>query len=156
MIGSSLYSHRLTTAEEDFDDALLYLWFEKDLAAQIQVGRNHVPGYRTEVVIFGEEGVIYVNHFRQRADEVTVNAFGRRGRTEPIASKTFAMRKYDHPLPEFAGRFGLAYIAELNAFIDCCASGKPFPLTHRDGARAQQVIDAGMKSGYQAVEITAS
>ncbi len=40
MIGSRLYSHRLTTAQEDFDDALLYLWFENELAAQIQVAES--------------------------------------------------------------------------------------------------------------------
>jgi predicted dehydrogenase len=146
MIGSRLYSHRLTTAEEDFDDALLYLWFEKELAAQIQVGRNHVPGYRTEVIIFGEEGVIQVDHFQQKPSEVVVKAFGRRGRTDPLASRTFPTRQYTRTLPEFAGRFGLAYIAEVTAFIECCAAGKPFPVTHRDGLRAQQVIEACMKS----------
>src|SRR5437763_11336265 len=36
-IGSRLYSHALTTSDEDFDDALLYLWFEPDLFAQVQV-----------------------------------------------------------------------------------------------------------------------
>ena len=41
-IGSRLYSHALTTCEEDFDDASLYLWFGDDLLGQIQVGRNHV------------------------------------------------------------------------------------------------------------------
>src|SRR6202451_71616 len=35
VIGSRLYSHRLTTCQEDFDDALLYLWFKDELAAQI-------------------------------------------------------------------------------------------------------------------------
>ena len=61
MIGSRIYSHRLTTCEEDFDDALLYLWFEEEMVAEIQVGRNHVAGYRTESVIYGEEGVIQVD-----------------------------------------------------------------------------------------------
>jgi myo-inositol 2-dehydrogenase / D-chiro-inositol 1-dehydrogenase len=155
MIGSRLYSHRLTTAQEDFDDALLYLWFENELAAQIQVGRNHVSGYRTEVVLFGEEGVIQVDHFRQQPGEVAVNAYGRRGRTEPLASKTFNTRRYDRTLPEFAGRFGLAYKAEVEAFVDRCASNKPFSVTHRDSARAQQVIEAGMKSRVQPVAIKA-
>ena len=33
-IGSRVYSHALTTCQEDFDDALLYLWFADDLLAQ--------------------------------------------------------------------------------------------------------------------------
>lgn len=147
MIGSRLYSHRLTTSEEDFDDALLYLWFEGELAAQVQVGRNHVSGYRTEVAVYGEDGVIQVDHFHQNPREVIVKAYGRFGRTEPIANRVFAMRDYGRPLPEFAGRFGLAYKTEVATFVECCLSNQPFPTTHLDGVKAQQVIRAGMHSG---------
>ncbi len=99
--------------------------------------------------------MIQVDHYRQKPSEVVVNAYGRRGRTEPLASRTFTTRQYDRPLPEFAGRFGLAYKAEATAFVDCCASSKPFPVTHRDSARAQQVIEAGMKSRIQPEAIKA-
>src|SRR5579875_1028682 len=84
VIGSRIYSHRLTTCQEDFDDALLYLWFEEELTAQIQVSRNHVSGYRNETIIFGEDGQIHVGHFEQKPFEVLVEAYGRRGRTQPI------------------------------------------------------------------------
>jgi myo-inositol 2-dehydrogenase/D-chiro-inositol 1-dehydrogenase len=143
-VGSRLYSHALTTCREDFDDALLCLWFDNDLSAQIQVSRNHVSGYRVETIIFGEEGQIHVGRFDQRLTTITVEAYGRRGRSEPIAFKTFAMREYDQPLPEFVDRFGHAYKAELAAFVECCRKGASFPTTHRDGLRAQQVISAGM------------
>ena len=146
MLGSRIYSHRLTTCEEDFDDALLYLWFEEELVAEIQVGRNHVAGYRTETVIYGEEGEIQVDRFEQNPREVVVNAYGRRGRAEPLAHRAFTMRNYGSSLPEFVERFGLAYKAELAAFIACCRSGQPFPVTAGDGVRAQQVIQAGMRS----------
>jgi predicted dehydrogenase len=146
MIGSRLYSHGLTTCEEDFDDALLYLWFEKELTAEIQVGRNHVAGYRTETVIYGEEGEIQVDRFSQNPREVIVKAYGRRGMAEPIARRSFPMRQYGRAVPEFTERFGLAYKAELAAFIACCQSDQPFPVTHRDGVRAQQVIRAAMQS----------
>ncbi len=145
-IGSRIYSHQLTTCVEDFDDALLYLWFESDLVAQIQVSRNHVSGYRVETLLFGEEGQIQVGHFQQRPFEVAVEAFGRRGRSEPLAYRKFPMRKYNRPLPEFVDRFGPAYKSELAAFIKCCKTGTPFPTTHRDGVRAQEVISAGMRS----------
>jgi len=146
MVGSSIYSHRLSTCEEDFDDALLYLWFEEELVAEIQVGRNHVSGYRTETVIYGEEGEIQVNRFQQKPLEVIVKAYGRRGRTEPIASRSFSMRDYGRPVPEFVERFGLAYKAELATFVKCCQSNQPFPVSQGDGVRAQQVIRAGMQS----------
>ena len=145
-IGSRIYTHRLTTSKEDFDDALLYMWFEGELVAQVQVSRNHVSGYRVETVIFGEEGQIQVGRFDQKPFEIVVEAFGRRGRKEPLAQRVFKMRDYGRPLPEFIDRFGPAYKAELAAFIECCLAGQPFPTSHRDGLRAQQVISAGMQA----------
>jgi predicted dehydrogenase len=56
------------------------------------------------------------------------------------------MRDYGRPLPEFADRFGPAYKAEVAAFVECCRTNAPFPATHRDGVRAQQVISAGMRA----------
>ena len=154
MIGSRIYSHRLTTCEEDFDDALLYLWFTDELVSEIQVGRNHVSGYRTEVVFYGEEGQIQVDRYLQNPREVIVNAFGRRCRTEPIAHRIFPLREYGESLPEFAGRFGLAYKAEVAAFVACCQSNQPFPVTHTDGLRAQRVIRAGMRSAVRPEPVT--
>ena len=145
-LGSRIYSHRLTTCQEDFDDALLYLWFPSGMVAQVQVSRNHVSGYRNETVIFGEEGQIHVGRFDQKPFEIVVEAYGRRERSEPLAYRTFPMRDYRRPLPEFVDRFGPAYKAELAAFIDCCGTGAPFPSTHRDGLRAQEVIAAGMQA----------
>ena len=145
-IGARVYSHALTTCVEDFDDALLYLWFDSDLVGQIQVSRNHVSGYRVETAIFGDQGQIQVGHFDQKPFDVIVEAYGRRGATAPLASDTFTMRNYDQPLPEFVDRFGPAYKAELAAFIDCCRREAPFPVTHRDGIRAQEVVSAGMRA----------
>jgi len=145
-IGARIYSHAHTTCKEDFDDALLYLWFDNDLVAQVQVSRNHVSGYRVETVIFGEEGQIHVGRFDQKPFEVVVEAYGRRGRAEPLAFQRFPSRDYGRPLPEFVDRFGAAYKAEVAQFIECCISGAPFPTTHRDGVRAQEVISAGMRA----------
>src|ERR1039457_1889016 len=140
VIGSRIYSHRITTCEEDFDDALLYLWFEGELTAQVQVSRNHVSGYRNETVIYGEEGQIHVGHFEQKQFEILVEAYGRRGRTSPIDRRVFQMRDYGRPLPEFIDRFGFAYKAELAAFVECCRANQPFPTSHRDGLRGQQGV----------------
>jgi predicted dehydrogenase len=75
-----------------------------------------------------------------------VEAYGRRGRTKPIAYRSFSMRDYGRPLPEFVDRFGAAYKAELAEFIECCRTGAQFPTTHRDGVCAQEVISAGMQA----------
>ena len=145
-IGSRIYSHKHTTAEEDFDDALLYLWFEGELVAHVQVGRNHVSGYRVETIIFGEDGQIHIGHFDQQPFDIRLEAYGRRGRSEPIVRRVFKMRQYGRPLPEFIDRFGPAYKAEVAAFVEACLNESPFPTSHRDGLRAQEVISAGMQA----------
>jgi predicted dehydrogenase len=145
-IGSRLYSHRLTACQEDFDDALLYLWFDNQMTAQVQVSRNHVSGYRVETIIFGEEGQIHVGRFEQKFLEVVVEAYARRESREPLVHRVFSARNYRKPLPEFIDRFGAAYKTELATFIDACRTSQPFPVTHRDGLRAQEVISAGMRS----------
>jgi myo-inositol 2-dehydrogenase / D-chiro-inositol 1-dehydrogenase len=147
-IGSRIYSHALTTCQEDFDDALLCMWFGGDLLGQVQVTRNHVSGYRVETIMFGDQGQIHVGRFDQRLNSVMVEAYGRRGRSGPIAVKTFTMRDYKMALPEFADRFGPAYKAELAAFVQCCRENAPFPTTHRDGVRARAVIEAGMQANF--------
>ena len=101
-----------------------------------------------ETVIFGEEGQIHIGRFEQQPFDVIVEAYGRRGREEPLARRTFSMRRYADTLPEFADRFGPAYKAELAAFVKCCRDGAPFPTTHNDGLRAQQVIEAGMQAVF--------
>jgi myo-inositol 2-dehydrogenase/D-chiro-inositol 1-dehydrogenase len=143
-IGSRIYSHKHTTSDEDFDDALLYMWFPGELVAQVQVSRNHVSGYRVETILFGEKGQIQIGHFDQKPFDISVQAFGKRGSAEPLASKTFSMRDYGRPLPEFIDRFGPAYKKEVAVFIECCRTGEPFPSTHNDGLRAQRVISAAM------------
>ena len=143
-VTNRLYSHRLTTAQEDFDDGLLYLWFDEELAAQIQVSRNHVAGYRVETWVFGEKGSLHVGRFEQNPAEVVVEAYGA---GKPIERRVFPQRRYGRSLPEFVGRFGNAYRAELLEFAERCRDGEPFLVDQHDGLRALQVIDAAVRHG---------
>jgi myo-inositol 2-dehydrogenase / D-chiro-inositol 1-dehydrogenase len=145
-IGSRIYSHRLTTCQEDFDDALMLLDFGDELIGQLQVTRNHVSGYRGETLIFGERGQIHLGRFNQKLLEVIVEAYGTREAAEPIACKTFSMRRYDQPLPEFIDRYGEAYKLELKTFLECCRSRQPFPITHRNGLVAQEIVAGAMSA----------
>jgi myo-inositol 2-dehydrogenase/D-chiro-inositol 1-dehydrogenase len=144
-VGSRIFSHRLTACNEDFDDGLMLLDFGDGLISQIQVSRNHVSGYRGETVIYGEKGMIRIGCFRQKLLEVTVEAYGTREEKHPIAFRDFAMRRYDQPLPEFIDRYGAAYKEELRTFLKCCRNGEPFPITHRDGLRAQEIVTGAMR-----------
>jgi len=148
-IGSRIYSHRLTACQEDFDDALMVLDFGDELIAQIQVTRNHVSGYRSETVIYGEKGLIRIGSFRQKRLEVTVEAYGTRDAKDLLAFRNFEMRRYDQPLPEFIDRFGDAYKEELRTFLNCCREGKPFPITHLDGLRAQEIVAGAMSASIR-------
>ncbi len=141
--GMRLHSCALATVEEDYDDALLGMWFDGDLAAQIHVSRNHVSGYRTETWIFGDEGHIHIGHFQQDFDSIVVEAYGE---TRIIERSVFPLRNYGRPVPEFIDRFGLAYKAELADFIEQLGQGEPFCVNQEDGLRAMEVIAAGMRS----------
>jgi predicted dehydrogenase len=144
-IGSCLHSRKLSTAVEDFDDAYMHLWFEGEFGAQVQVSRNHVSGYRVETWIFGETGQIHIGRFEQRYRDVVVEVYGKRPATAPIERKTYTMPEYGAGAPEFMDRFGPAYKTELLEFVRKCESGEPFDVTHRDGVRAMEVIDAAMR-----------
>jgi predicted dehydrogenase len=148
-IGSRIFNHRHTTCQEDFDDALMLLDFGDELIGQLQVTRNHVSGYRGETLIFGERGQIHIGRFNQKLLEVIVEAYGTREAQQPIANKTFSMRRYEQPLPEFINRFGEAYKEELRTFLECCRSGKAFPITHRDGQLAQEIVAGAMSAVIQ-------
>lgn len=138
-----LYSHRLTSANEEFDDGFIQLWFEGELSAQIQVSRNHVSGYRVETWIYGEEGQIHLGCFRQDPHEVELEVYGR---SKPILHERFRLERYNQPVPEFVDRFGLAYQAELAHFVDCCLLNKPFGVDQNDGLAAMEAIDAAVGS----------
>lgn len=146
VIGNCIYSRKLSTAVEDYDDAILYLWYPDEMEAQVTVSRNHVSGYRVETWIYGERGQIHVGRFEQNHHEVVVEAYGRRHRKEPLAFQRFAQRQYGEAMPEFADRFGNAYKTEVAEFISKCIAGQEFSVTHRDGVRAMEVIDAGMRA----------
>lgn len=145
-VGSVLHNKYIASCKEDFDDAMLYMWFDEKILGQVQVTRNHVSGYRVETSIYGDQGQIQIGRFYQRPQEILVEVYGRRGRTEPIERKVFPGGKGGPGAPEFVERFGPAYKAEAKTFLECCRSGAPFPTSHRDGLTAQKVIAAGMNA----------
>lgn len=136
-LGARLYAHRLSSAPEDFNDGFICLWFPEDLIAQLTVSRNHVSGYRVEIWVYGEEGQIHVGRFEQNKKEVIVEAYNR---TQRIEYKSYPMRDYGRPVPEFIDRFGHAYKRELSDFVRCCRERAPFAVTHRNGLRAMEVM----------------
>ncbi len=147
--GSRLYNQMHTSVVEDFDDSFLQMWFEDDLAAQVQVSRNHVAGYRNETLLYGETGLIHVGAFRGNPGSVTVEHYGADGLVD---ERSFETRDYGRDVPVFITRFGTAYAAELDDFIDKCLQDQAFSVNHDDGLRAMQVVTDGMGSQITRVQ----
>src|SRR3954453_19429186 len=116
-VGSRVYSHALTTCQEDFDDALLCLWFGEDLLAQSRQRRNGAAATRAKTTLHDQRratqsdraaGHRYSsslerdNHHRSRSQTVTARVTtgggpqsqaGRRSRTPDSALARW--RDYD-------------------------------------------------------------
>ena len=141
---SRLYNTGIASVKEDYDDGLLSLWFPGGAAAQVQVSRNHVAGYRNETWVYGDRGVVHVGGFQEDPLRVDVEALVR-GRA--LARETFRMRSYDAPtVPVFVERFGPAYRAEMEHFIDCVTRDEPFAVTHEDGLEALRIVEAAARA----------
>ena len=142
-VGSRLYNYKVSSVEEDLDDAFLQMWFPGDLAGQVQVSRNHVAGYRNETWVYGEEGLIHVGHFQEDPLQVAFEVYDRKGAVE---KRAFFMREYSGQVPVFMNRFGPAYKAEVAHYVEKCCRGEPFGVDHNDGLRALVVAEAGNRS----------
>jgi predicted dehydrogenase len=149
-IGNRLYNVDVASVKEDFDDALLCLWFPGGAAAQILVSRNHVAGYRNETWIYGDRGVVHVGAFQEDPLRVDVEAIGRDG----VVRQTFRMRDYGPGVPVFIERFGPAYRAEAAHFIDRVIRDEPFAVTHADGLVALRVVQAAARAVHTQEEAT--
>ncbi|MEM7312323.1 MAG: Gfo/Idh/MocA family oxidoreductase [Planctomycetota bacterium] len=157
-VGSRVYNHKISTVEEDYDDATIHLQFDRDLTGRIEVSRLHVPGYHVETVVYCEQGVIRVGSFQPDPLLVHVDVL-KRG--ELVERREFRMRDYrstfpDLKIPEFIERFGAAYQSELADFIEKCRTGKPFAVDQNDGLRAGQIAAAANRaaqsSGFQSID----
>lgn len=137
--GANLYSHAISSVQEDFDDAFVQLWFPKRMLGQIQVSRNHVAGYRNELWVYGEAGLIHVGHFQANPYEVLLESYSSDG---VIELRRFDLMKYGDDAPVFIKRFGMAYKMEVAHFVDCCLQNRPFSVTHRDGLAAMRIAAA--------------
>ncbi len=147
-MGARLYNQRIASVAEDFDDVFVQMWLDGgagvEAVAQVQVSRNHVAGYRNETFIYGEDGLIHVGHFQEDPLQVDVEAYGRRGNV--LEQVSFELRDYGCEVPVFIERFGPAYSAEVAHFVERCLARAPFDVTHRDGLRALEVVEAGVRS----------
>jgi len=115
----------------DVDTAITMLRFANGVIGTIDNSRQAVYGYDQRVEVFGSRGAIQaLNNYANQAVLSTAESV-----------------KRDLPLNFFMQRYIEAYAAEIEAFIDAVASGKPVPVNGHDGKMAV-VIAAATKESW--------
>ena len=114
----------------DIDTAIISLRYQSGAVGAIDNSRKAVYGYDQRVEVFGSDGVIVVgNHTPHNA--VLSDKHGVHGAK---------------PLFFFLERYTEAYIAEMQAFIDCIVNDTPPPVTGIDGRIPVQMALAAKQS----------
>ncbi len=116
----------------DVDTAIVLLRFENGALGTIDNSRRAVYGYDQRVEVFGSGGMVAVAN--ETPDSAVVSdAQGIHGAL---------------PLFFFVERYTDAYVAEMQAFIECIQKDTPPPVTGRDG-RIPVVMGYAAKLSYE-------
>jgi myo-inositol 2-dehydrogenase / D-chiro-inositol 1-dehydrogenase len=116
----------------DIDTTLITLHFANGVLGAIDNSRRAVYGYDQRVEVFGSGGVV-------SADNAYPN-------TVQIGDAHRVHR--DLPLNFFLERYNEAYVAEMQAFVDCVLKDTPPPVTGLDG-RIPVVMGYAAQKSYQ-------
>lgn len=128
-MGSALVDPEIAQAG-DIDTAVVTLRTASGRLAQISNSRRAAYGYDQRIECHGSKGMLRAENLRATTVELaTSDGFVR----DPV-------------LHFFLERYGPAYRAELDAFIDAVAAGRPPAPTGTDGLAALRLADAAQKS----------
>ncbi|MDY7040200.1 MAG: inositol 2-dehydrogenase [Chloroflexota bacterium] len=116
----------------DVDTAVITLRYANGAIGTIDNSRQAVYGYDQRVEVFGSEGAIVVSN-NTRDGAVLSNAAGVHGSL---------------PLFFFIERYTEAYVAEMEAFVECIRQDKTPPVTGIDG-RIPVVMGYAAKKSYE-------
>jgi len=117
----------------DVDNAVVSLRFKSGSLGSLFVSRTCRYGYDLRVEVVGEEGAVQIGYFRQ----TPVRLLDRRG--------------VHHDMPvTFPARFGEAFVAELQAFVDCVRHDIEPPVTGWDSRATVAVGLAATRSLHEA------
>lgn len=126
--GSLLTCMELATVN-DIDSAMITLRFAGGALATIDACRNCRYGYDIRAEIRGEQGTLQVGYLRDT----------------PLLTLTPQGVTHD-VVPWFAQRFGAAYNAQLDHFVECVRTDKTPMVGLEDGRRALQIAIAAERS----------
>jgi myo-inositol 2-dehydrogenase/D-chiro-inositol 1-dehydrogenase len=115
-------------AAGDVDTAVITLRFDGGCLGSIDNSRRAVYGYDQRVEVFGSEGCASAGNGYPN----TVVVSGSRNVSR------------DLPLNSFVERYADAYLAEMQAFVDCVLEDAPPPVTGQDG---REPVVIGLAAG---------
>jgi predicted dehydrogenase len=117
------------SAVGDVDNSVTTLDFTGGGIGFVSLSRNGVYGYGIDTEIVGTTGTIRIGYDRETAILVMTR--------DQVAHDT---------VPGFYERFEDAYVTQLQDFVDNVRSGRPPPVTCRDGIAAQEIALSATRS----------
>lgn len=137
--GRLLVCHDLQ-AVRDIDNALINLRFAGGALGNVEVSRNAFYGYDIRTEVLGSEGALTIGAYQQT----------------PMLLLNRAGAHHD-VTPYLMERFGDAYRAQVQAFIDCLHQGTEPAVTGADGLAAFAIAAAATRSHQEErpVDVTA-
>ena len=128
-VGAALVDPNIGKAG-DVDTAAVLLKTASGRIAQISNSRRATYGYDQRIEVHGSLGLLAAGN--RQATTVTL-ATGQGYTSDPA-------------LPFFLERYAEAYRAELDAFVEAVAGGRPVSPSGEDGLKAQRIADAATRS----------
>jgi scyllo-inositol 2-dehydrogenase (NAD+) len=113
----------------DVDNAITTLQFESGALGMIDMSRSGIYGYDIRTEILGTKGTLQIGYLR----ETPLLILKENGVTHDT-------------VPYFMERFGQAYVAQLQNFVENVALGRPPAITCADGVEALRISLAATQS----------
>jgi scyllo-inositol 2-dehydrogenase (NAD+) len=134
-VASLVYPELLTVG--DVDNAMIVLRFKGGGLGNVEASRTAIYGYDIQCEIVGSEGTLRVGYLQ----ETPVLRLKRDGVSHDV-------------VPHFQQRFGAAYTAQIEHFVECLINDRAPLVTGLDARAALQIALAATASQHQGRVIT--
>ncbi|MGQ9625735.1 MAG: inositol 2-dehydrogenase, partial [Anaerolineae bacterium] len=129
--GGTLVFKQLCTVG-DIDNATVNIIFENGAIGNVEVSRNALYGYDIRTEVLGSEGALMIGYFQQT----------------PLLVLTKKGICHDM-VPYIIERFGHAYQAQIQHFVDCLQESREPSVRGMDGRAALEIGIAATRSFYE-------
>jgi scyllo-inositol 2-dehydrogenase (NAD+) len=116
----------------DVDNAMINVRFERGGLGNVEVSRTAHYGYDIQCNVIGTKGALQIGYLQETA----VTILNREGAHHDV-------------VPHFPERFGVAYTAQIDHFVECLRDQKLPSVTHIDARAALQIGIAATLSQHE-------